>query len=59
MKEIENRNASVIDEKVTEKDNFLADIGEQIEDVRFEQEKGTSAKKKTLSIFDHCRRSGT
>jgi hypothetical protein len=45
-KEIENRNASGIDEEVTEKDNLLADICEQIEDARLEQEKGLAQKTK-------------
>jgi hypothetical protein len=45
-KEIQNRNASGIDEEGTEKDNLLADICEQIEDARLEQEKGLSRKRK-------------
>ena len=57
-KEIENRNASGIDEEVTEKDNLLTDICEQIEDARLEQEKGLARKWKR-SRFDKCRRSCT
>jgi hypothetical protein len=45
-KEIENRNGSGIDEKVTEKDDLLAGICEQIEDARLEQEKGLARKRK-------------
>jgi hypothetical protein len=44
--EIENRNESGIDEEVTEKDNLVADICEQIEDARLEQGKGLARKRK-------------
>jgi hypothetical protein len=45
-KEIENRDASGINEEVTEKDNLLAEICEHIEDARLEQEKGIARKRK-------------
>jgi hypothetical protein len=45
-RERKNRNASGIDEEVTEKDDLLADICEQIEDARLEIEKAGARKRK-------------